>query len=336
MRRIDPNLIDDNYFRDIVDINYISPQVALVKLLNNLTRKDELTSTFYDGEVVEKLQPIDFKNPPINTKFKTDKEINQIVNTSEKPVGVYKVRVYSLNTLVPDTKDPLISGKFNDNYKKIFNNSLYTAFDYSSNDLSIGTQVKVYFIDNHNFNDCYISEVVTAAQQNRTSQAVAATTLAGAAIGTFVGNQSNSRAAIRTQTARISSLYGEQDSVHPNGHGGIDIAVPEGTQVYSGNIIGTVVDARLSETFGNVVVIRYISSEGIPYNVYYAHLSQINVRKGQTISEETIIGKSGNTGRSTGPHLHIEFRQVAPNGQELKEDGRFVRADPISYIQAIG
>ncbi len=57
------------------------------------------------------------------------------------------------------------------------------------------------------------------------------------------------------------------------------------------------------EGYGNLVVV-----ENGPYKVYYGHLSQIPVEVGQTVSAGDVIGISGNTGNSTGPHLHYEVR----------------------------
>ncbi len=102
----------------------------------------------------------------------------------------------------------------------------------------------------------------------------------------------------------VSSYYGYR--VNPftgdtQFHRGVDIAVPEGTPVYAGQD-GTVITAEYHEEYGNYVVIQ--DSKG--YVSKYAHLSTLNVSAGQTIQHGRQIGKTGNTGRSTGSHLHIE------------------------------
>ncbi len=102
----------------------------------------------------------------------------------------------------------------------------------------------------------------------------------------------------------VSSYYGYR--VNPftgdtQFHRGVDIAVPEGTPVYAGQD-GTVTTAEYHEEYGNYVVIQ--DSKG--YVSKYAHLSTLNVSAGQTIQHGRQIGKTGNTGRSTGSHLHIE------------------------------
>ncbi|MDQ5952806.1 MAG: hypothetical protein QG551_34 [Patescibacteria group bacterium] len=83
-----------------------------------------------------------------------------------------------------------------------------------------------------------------------------------------------------------------------------DLAAPLGTSVVASSG-GKVVAVRYgwSGGYGNMIIIN----DGIA-NVLYAHLSEINVTQGQNVSKGELIGKVGSTGRSTGPHLHIEYR----------------------------
>jgi murein DD-endopeptidase MepM/ murein hydrolase activator NlpD len=99
-------------------------------------------------------------------------------------------------------------------------------------------------------------------------------------------------------------------------HNGVDYAAPTGTPAMS--IGDGVVDfAGMQNGFGNVVIVRHSAN----HSTVYAHLSRINVRKGQTIQKGQTVGAVGTTGWSTGPHLHFEFRV---NG---------VHVDPQSVIQ---
>lgn len=84
-------------------------------------------------------------------------------------------------------------------------------------------------------------------------------------------------------------------------HEGIDIAVPVGTPVMSAEC-GTVTFAGDGGTYGKLVRIDH----GHGVITAYAHLSEINVSTGQSVGANTQIALSGNTGRSTGPHLHFE------------------------------
>ena len=82
-------------------------------------------------------------------------------------------------------------------------------------------------------------------------------------------------------------------------HDGLDIAVSEGTAVVAVKS-GTVTEVRTSATYGKLL--RYETTDG--YTILYAHLSEVLVKKGESIKQGQVVAKSGNTGLSTGPHLH--------------------------------
>jgi murein DD-endopeptidase MepM/ murein hydrolase activator NlpD len=67
---------------------------------------------------------------------------------------------------------------------------------------------------------------------------------------------------------------------------------------------GVVVESGFSGGFGNMVVVQHNARQ----STVYAHLSRINVRKGQSIKQGDNLGAVGSTGWATGPHLHFEFR----------------------------
>lgn len=99
----------------------------------------------------------------------------------------------------------------------------------------------------------------------------------------------------------VSSQFGKRWGKN---HEGIDIAVPVGTPVKSAEC-GTVSFAGDAGTYGKLVRIDH----GNGVVTAYAHLSEINVSVGQAVNADTQIALSGNTGRSTGPHLHFEVVQ---------------------------
>lgn len=86
-------------------------------------------------------------------------------------------------------------------------------------------------------------------------------------------------------------------------HEGMDFSSPIGTPVYATGD-GTVTHAQWQSAYGNVVEI----SHGYNYTTRYAHMSQILVKPGQAVKRGDLIGKVGNTGKSTGSHLHYEVR----------------------------
>ena len=86
-------------------------------------------------------------------------------------------------------------------------------------------------------------------------------------------------------------------------HLGVDYAAPTGTAVRSVGD-GVVEFAGVQNGFGNMVMVKHGNNNA----TIYAHLSRINVRGGQTISQGQNVGAVGQTGWATGPHLHFEFR----------------------------
>ena len=104
---------------------------------------------------------------------------------------------------------------------------------------------------------------------------------------------------------KITSKFGNR--THPvlksvKFHRGVDIAVSIGTPVYSG-IKGRVTFAGRKGNYGNLVEIE--GNDGI--KVRYAHLNSIDVVTGQKVSDGEKVAETGNTGMSTGPHLHYEI-----------------------------
>ena len=107
------------------------------------------------------------------------------------------------------------------------------------------------------------------------------------------------------KSGKITSKFGNRN--HPvlksvKFHRGVDIAVSLGTPVYAG-IRGIVTFAGKRGNYGNLVEIE--GSDGI--KVRYAHLSKIDVVAGQRVSAGEKVAETGNTGMSTGPHLHYEI-----------------------------
>jgi hypothetical protein len=95
-------------------------------------------------------------------------------------------------------------------------------------------------------------------------------------------------------------------------HGGIDIVSGNQNSVLGDSVFsatdGRVVSAGFENGgFGNSVVVEYVSPNSkTTYRIYYNHLSSISVSAGSVVKAGDKIGEAGNTGRSTGPHLHFE------------------------------
>ena len=128
--------------------------------------------------------------------------------------------------------------------------------------------------------------------------------------------------------ARLSSPFGNRK--HPilgftKHHNGTDFAAPTGTPIMaSGN--GTVIKAGWCGNGGNCVRIRHNSS----YTTGYGHMSKIATRTGRRVRQGQIIGYVGNTGMSTGPHLHytVSYNGKFVNSQKLKlPSGKILSGD---------
>lgn len=112
---------------------------------------------------------------------------------------------------------------------------------------------------------------------------------------------------VRPTVGRYSSRFGVRaDPIHhtQTAHNGLDIAAREGTPVVAA-MAGTVERAGDAGTYGNLVVLRHADGS----ETRYAHLSAIQVKKGDQVGAGAPLGAVGSTGRSTGPHLHFEVRR---------------------------
>ncbi len=122
---------------------------------------------------------------------------------------------------------------------------------------------------------------------------------------------------------RISARYGlPGDGWIAGYHTGVDLAVPTGTPVYSVGP-GEVHSTSAEGAYGNHILVRMADGR----YVLYAHLDRMAVAAGDRVEGGTRIGDSGNTGNSTGPHLHFEVRTGTDYGTDI---------DPVEYLAEHG
>jgi hypothetical protein len=131
---------------------------------------------------------------------------------------------------------------------------------------------------------------------------------------------------------RVSQLWGshasfysqfKHDGVPLRGHNGIDFAMPVGTPLLATDS-GTVIEVASSPRgFGNWVMIDHRWGQSV-----YAHMHRITVRHGQSVQRGDVLGESGNTGTSTGPHLHYSIR-INPY---FRGDGWGGYCDPLPFM----
>ncbi|MFF1546386.1 M23 family metallopeptidase [Streptomyces sp. NPDC058291] len=125
----------------------------------------------------------------------------------------------------------------------------------------------------------------------------------------------------------LSAGFAQAGKMWQSTHSGQDFAVPSGTKVMAAHG-GTVVKAGGDgagdgPAYGNAIVIKHANG------VYsqYAHLSRIEVKVGQVVKTGQKIALSGNTGNSSGPHLHFEIRTTPNYGSAI---------NPVTFLHAKG
>ncbi|MDQ0788404.1 murein DD-endopeptidase MepM/ murein hydrolase activator NlpD [Streptomyces sp. B3I7] len=125
----------------------------------------------------------------------------------------------------------------------------------------------------------------------------------------------------------LSAGFDQNGSHWAHKHSGQDFAVPIGTDVVAAHG-GTVVKAGGNgagdgPAYGNAIVVKHANGT---YS-QYAHLSRIDVRPGQVVATGQHIARSGNTGNSTGPHLHFEIRKTPNYGSAV---------NPVAFLRSHG
>ena len=113
----------------------------------------------------------------------------------------------------------------------------------------------------------------------------------------------------------ISCHFGEVNAFGNAGHRGTDIPAPEGTPILAAHS-GTVIISGWNNSYGNQVLL----DNGAGLSTRYAHMTQTAVTAGEAVTAGQVIGYVGNTGDSTGNHLHFEVMQ---NG---------VRVNPMDMV----
>jgi len=217
-----------------------------------------------------------------------------------KQIGTTYYKYYSI---IENGEEKVYVGKFEEAEAII--NALKEKNSTNVNNISI---LEKYEVDLKEFtakedavSKLYTEPVKTVKVAKKTTKK---TSTKVAAVSAEVGNAKASSLGIsfiNPTSGTISSRYGQRWN---RSHNGIDVAAPTGTGIYA-SAGGTVTySAYNSGGYGYLVKL----SHGNGVETYYGHCSQLLVSAGQTVSQGQLIAKVGNTGRSTGPHLHFEVR----------------------------
>lgn len=136
-------------------------------------------------------------------------------------------------------------------------------------------------------------------------------------------------------TAVVTSYFGSQElGLRSDPHRGMDFSVPVGTSVFATS--DGVVDAVIPNDGdgGNVLILSHpqlTNLTGHPIKTAYLHLSAFRVHAGDAVAAGDVVALSGNTGHSTGPHLHFEVRLEGTKDH----GGGELRDDPYDWIPGV-
>lgn len=163
----------------------------------------------------------------------------------------------------------------------------------------------------------------SAAKPSAAESAPKAETAAKPAAAKPAAQSNASGYALPVDGATVGTPYRMSGSMWSSGyHTGVDFVVPTGTSLKAVGA-GTVVSAGWGGAYGNQVVIKL--NDG--HYAQYAHLSQLSVSAGQTVTAGQQVGLSGATGNVTGPHLHFEIRTTPDYGSDV---------DPVAFLRSHG
>lgn len=212
-----------------------------------------------------------------------------------KETGITYYRYY---TIADDGKEKLSVATFDEAEKTI--KELKKKESKNSKDLTILEKYEV------ELPELYTQEKAVAKLYEKKIVVVATTRYPNVNASGFSTSRSTTSAKslgisfIRPTSGVVTSRFGARWG---RTHTGIDVGAPTGTPIKAA-AGGTVIFSGWKGTLGKLVVV----SHGNGVQTYYAHCSSLLVSSGQTVSAGQLIAKMGNTGRSTGPHLHFEIR----------------------------
>ena len=263
--------------------------ILLFSILFQINQIININSGYFEEEITENIE--EKLTNAINTEEKKLYEIkaeeiaeDEKINKVEKVQGIIKITGEELagskENRIIKIKDTPTYINTNENLKNI--NGL--------NKKNYKSGIKENVIENINVKNITDNQEVQGIQNIQNEN---------------INNKNFGKILWPVKSGKITSKFGNRN--HPvlksvKFHRGVDIAVSLGTPVYAG-IRGIVTFAGKRGNYGNLVEIK--GSDGI--KVRYAHLSKIDVVAGQRVSDGEKVAETGNTGMSTGPHLHYEI-----------------------------
>lgn len=191
------------------------------------------------------------------------------------------------------TRQEHVSESYELDVQYIYNDSWYTNKSVTRQQPSAGYREAIAYVTYENENEVKQDILYEEVYEQAVAKVVEVGTLVPPTyIKPLAGGRMSSGFGKRSAPTKGASTY----------HKGIDWATPVGTPVYASSG-GVVAKAGWGSGYGYVVYINHPDGR----QTRYGHLSKVNVTAGQTVKQGQIIASSGNTGRSTGPHVHFEI-----------------------------
>ena len=304
------NILNDRlaYFLNYKDIFRTISEDINYKAKNNL--KLYYSKEGYDNEILSEFSV--FKNKLFEVKSMInpyDRFISQYISTpTERKISRYKVKV--LNNIQSSLKDL----KIPKTVVKEFINQFSFSVDFQR-DISDGDIIELLFEGDYLGDDELVGKPILlyASLDLKKNQKVELFRyrMASGKVDYFDSQGKSIRKSImRTPVngARLSSRFGVRK--HPilgysKMHRGVDFAAKRGTPIMAAGD-GRISFAGRNGSYGKFIEIRHLNS----FSTRYGHLHKFakNIKKGSIVKQGQIIGYVGNTGRSTGPHLHYEVK----------------------------
>lgn len=281
-------IIDIDFDEDVEVVEaYVEPaEVTPVTEAIDLVTKDKEKNTIYEVVSGDTISTIADRN---NLKIAKLLEMNEALSedTIIQPGDEIIVTVPEPELSVVTKEETTYEEDYEAPVQYVYNDSWYT------------TQEKV--LEEGTVGHRKVTAVITSRNGKETEKEIIAETILTSSKAQVVekGTQTPPTYIKPLSGGRQSSPFGRRWG---RMHQGIDWACPTGTAVKA-SCGGTVISAGWSGGYGNCILIRH--SDGKVTR--YAHLSKILVRAGQTVQQGEKIALSGNTGNSTGPHVHFEI-----------------------------
>lgn len=277
-------------------LGYVSNKSLIQKRIDNFIQNGDAENV---GYVILKDKPeYEFALVKKDVEINDDEVTSKIIDTCEVYYRVYGINVGNEEEFVVETIEEAqqISDKINEeqkNYtekKKIeISEKFVRAYDLID-DVEVAVNDIVDEIEKEN------EKVIKKATAYAASTKVVAKEILLAL------RESNAELNFRNplDNGIVTSRYGLRSL---GNHKGLDIAAPTGTPIHASEA-GVVTHSGWMGGYGNLIIVQHAAG----YETYYGHCSKIVANVGDNVEKGDIIGYVGSTGRSTGPHVHLEIR----------------------------